>query len=185
MSAYPGQGYGPGAGHYDGYPQQQQRRYPPPQRPPPEGYDMYGYPISRGPGPEHGGAGAESAAAPPPPSGLQQFGHGAPREYTFQYSNCTGRRRALLIGINYFGQNGELRGCINDVRNVSAFLIERHGYRREDMVILTDDQENPIMQPTRENIINAMQWLVRDARPNDALFLHFSGGFHDARPCPP
>jgi len=27
------------------------------------------------------------------------------------------------IGINYFGQNGELRGCINDVKNIQAFLL--------------------------------------------------------------
>ena len=80
-----------------------------------------------------------------------------------------------MIGINYFGQDGELRGCINDVHNVSAFLVERHGYKREDMVLLTDDQSNPVMQPTRENIIRAMGWLVRDAQPNDALFLHYSG----------
>jgi len=80
-----------------------------------------------------------------------------------------------LIGINYFGQDGELKGCINDVRNVSAFLIERYGYRREDMVTLTDDERNPVQQPTKQNIIRAMQWLVEGARANDALFLHYSG----------
>ncbi|KAI9904011.1 hypothetical protein N3K66_000540 [Trichothecium roseum] len=105
----------------------------------------------------------------------EAFGHGAPDGYTFQYSDCSGRRKALLIGINYFGQDGELRGCINDVHNVSAFLAENHGYKREDMVLLTDDQSNPVMQPTRENIIRAMGWLVRDAQANDALFLHYSG----------
>jgi hypothetical protein len=110
-----------------------------------------------------------------PPSGAQEFGHGAPQGYTFQYSNCTGKRKALLIGINYFGQSGELRGCINDTKNVSNFLMERYGYKREDMIILTDDQANPVLQPTKQNIIRAMQWLVADAQPNDALFLHYSG----------
>jgi hypothetical protein len=110
-----------------------------------------------------------------PPQGAQQFGHGAPSNYTFQYSNCTGRRKALLIGINYFGQSGELRGCINDTQNLSSYLIESHGYKREDMVILTDDQSNPVLHPTKENIIRAMQWLVAGAQPNDALFLHYSG----------
>jgi hypothetical protein len=43
------------------------------------------------------------------------------------------------------------------------------------MVILTDDQSNPVMQPTKENIIRAMQWLVKGAQPNDSLFLHYSG----------
>jgi hypothetical protein len=81
----------------------------------------------------------------------------------------------LLIGINYFGQRGQLRGCINDVRNMSSYLVENFGYKREDMVILTDDQQNPMSQPTKQNILRAMHWLVKDARPNDSLFFHYSG----------
>lgn len=93
----------------------------------------------------------------------------------FQYSQCTGKKKALLIGINYTGQNGELRGCINDVKNVKQFLINQWSYKEADMVVLTDDQTNPRNRPTSANIIAAMQWLVRDARPNDALFFHYSG----------
>lgn len=106
---------------------------------------------------------------------MQQFGPGAPQGYSFQYSNCTGRRKALLIGINYFGQKGTLRGCINDVKNMSAYLNNHFGYKREDMVILTDDQQNPMSIPTKANMLRAMHWLVRDARPNDSLFFHYSG----------
>ncbi|KAH7316754.1 caspase domain-containing protein [Stachybotrys elegans] len=154
-----------GYGDYDSRP----RRYAPPNYPPPPGLDSYGYPLP------HSGYAQHARSGPPPPSGSQEFGHGAPQGYTFQYSNCTGKRKALLIGVNYFGQDGELRGCINDVHNVSSFLIERYNYKREDMVLLTDDQSNPAMQPTRANIIRAMEWLVRGAQPNDALFLHYSG----------
>lgn len=114
-------------------------------------------------------------APPPPPQGGQSFGGGAPQGYNFQYSTCTGRRKALLIGINYFGQKGQLRGCINDVKNMSGYLNGNFGYAREDMVILTDDQQNPMSQPTKANIIRAMHWLVKDARPNDSLFFHYSG----------
>ena len=110
-----------------------------------------------------------------PPTAPQQFGHGAPSQYQFQYSNCTGKRKALLIGINYFGQRGQLRGCINDVKNMSTYLNQNFGYAREDMVILTDDQQNPMSQPTKANILRAMHWLVKDARPNDSLFFHYSG----------
>jgi len=106
---------------------------------------------------------------------MQQFGHGAPSGYSFQYSNCTGRRKALLIGINYIGQKGQLRGCINDVKNVSTYLNNHFGYKREDMVILTDDQQNPMSLPTKANIFRAMQWLVSGAQPNDSLFFHYSG----------
>ncbi|KAJ9226710.1 hypothetical protein DTO027B5_1954 [Paecilomyces variotii] len=110
-----------------------------------------------------------------PPEGGQSFGHGAPSSYKFQYSNCTGRRKALLIGINYLGQPNQLRGCINDVTQMSIFLHDVHGYRREDMVILTDDQRNPMSQPTKANILRAMRWLVQNAKPHDSLFFHFSG----------
>ncbi|KAF2008193.1 hypothetical protein P154DRAFT_453704 [Amniculicola lignicola CBS 123094] len=114
-------------------------------------------------------------APPPPPTQPQNFGHGAPNGYSFQYSACNGRRKALLIGINYFGQRGQLRGCINDVKNMSTYLNEFFGYKREDMVILTDDQQNPMSQPTKANILRAMHWLVKDAHPNDSLFFHYSG----------
>ena len=62
-----------------------------------------------------------------------------------------------------------------DVRNMTAYLVEHFGYKREDMVILTDDQQNPMSQPSKQNILRAMHWLVKDARPNDALFFHYSG----------
>lgn len=120
------------------------------------------------------------SAPPPPPSTPQTFGYGHPQGYSFQYSQCNGRRKALLVGINYFGQRGQLRGCINDVRNMSAYLIAHFQYKREDMVILTDDQQNPMSQPTKQNILRAMHWLVKDARPNDSLFFHYSGKWAQA-----
>ncbi|KAG2200326.1 hypothetical protein INT46_002366 [Mucor plumbeus] len=86
----------------------------------------------------------------------------------FQLSNCQGRKRALLIGINYFGTSNELKGCINDVHNIKAFLVQLYNFREADMVILTDDQADPRHVPTKRNIIEAMQWLVRDSRPNDS-----------------
>ncbi|QPG96743.1 hypothetical protein C2857_005148 [Epichloe festucae Fl1] len=158
--------YGPPQGNYGPRP---------PSGPPPPGYGHSPQPQYARPPPAEGNYAMRAQAGPPPPTAPQQFGHGAPQGYTFQYSNCTGRRKALLIGINYFGQKGELRGCINDVHNVSQFLIARYGYKREDMVILTDDQQNPVMRPTKDNMLRAMGWLVKDARPNDSLFFHFSG----------
>ncbi|KAI0467305.1 caspase domain-containing protein [Xylaria cf. heliscus] len=178
---------------YNGYPQQgqppqqygyqhpQQPYYsqgPPPPQQQPGGYNNASNQYGRPPMPttnsnsyNHG----NYAAPPPPPAGPQHFGHGAPENYAFRYSNCSGRRKALLVGINYFGQRGQLRGCINDVRNMSSYLAEHFGYKREDMVILTDDQQNPMSQPTKQNLLRAMHWLVKDARPNDSLFFHYSG----------
>ncbi|EIN07797.1 peptidase C14 [Punctularia strigosozonata HHB-11173 SS5] len=115
-----------------------------------------------------------------PPSQQQFYGphfeaNGRDAQPFFQYSQCTGRKRALAIGINYVGQNGELKGCINDANNMVNFLCSSYGYNRDDIVMLTDDAQNARQIPTKENIFQAMQWLVRDAQPNDSLFFHYSG----------
>ena len=80
-----------------------------------------------------------------------------------------------MIGINYIGTPNQLRGCINDVLNISQFLTQR-GFSHDDMVILRDDNPpNPASYPKKANMIRAMHWLVDDARPNDSLFFHYSG----------
>eukprot|EP01101_Sappina_pedata_P005141 TRINITY_DN22_c0_g1_i6.p1 TRINITY_DN22_c0_g1~~TRINITY_DN22_c0_g1_i6.p1 ORF type:complete len:218 (+),score=67.17 TRINITY_DN22_c0_g1_i6:49-702(+) len=85
------------------------------------------------------------------------------------------RRRALLVGINYYKQQGELRGCINDVKNLKNFLIQ-NGFSSSpsDMTVLTDDGLNTAL-PTRANILAACMWLVHDNQPGDLLFFHYSG----------
>jgi uncharacterized caspase-like protein len=60
---------------------------------------------------------------------------------------------------------------------VKEFLNSVFGFPNtaDCMVCLTDDNPDPNYQPTRQNIINAMNWLVADAQPGDSLFFHFSG----------
>ncbi|KAG8686199.1 Ca(2+)-dependent cysteine protease [Ceratobasidium sp. 423] len=129
-------------------------------------------------GPGHPGGSPMTGNAHMPPAGQQMYGpsqnNNGP-QMSFHYSQCTGRKKVLSIGINYFGQNGELRGCINDSNNLCEFLTGQFGYKKEDIVKLTDDATNPQQMPTRENILKAMQWLVKDAKPNDSLFFHYSG----------
>lgn len=107
--------------------------------------------------------------------GPQMQGPNQIQQSSFQYSQCNGKKKALCIGINYVGQKEELRGCINDANNMKRFLSAQFGYKEEDMVILTDDARDPRQIPTQQNILRAMEWLVRDARPNDSLFFHYSG----------
>ncbi|KAH8918555.1 hypothetical protein BT69DRAFT_1285591 [Atractiella rhizophila] len=106
---------------------------------------------------------------PPKPSSKDPF--------FYKYSACSGRRRALLIGINYTGViKEELKGCHNDVHNMKKFLIDRYNYKAKDIVTLLDHPKRGKREvPTRKNIIDAMKWLVQDARVNDSLFMHFSG----------
>ncbi|CDK25715.1 unnamed protein product [Kuraishia capsulata CBS 1993] len=95
--------------------------------------------------------------------------------YNYQYSTCTGRKKALLVGINYIGTNNQLNGCINDVTNVSQFLERNCGFTKDNMVILVETNTNRRAVPLRQNIIDGMKWLVKDAKPNDSLFFHYSG----------
>eukprot|EP00933_Yihiella_yeosuensis_P061771 TRINITY_DN64617_c0_g1_i1.p1 TRINITY_DN64617_c0_g1~~TRINITY_DN64617_c0_g1_i1.p1 ORF type:complete len:373 (+),score=62.16 TRINITY_DN64617_c0_g1_i1:60-1178(+) len=86
----------------------------------------------------------------------------------------TGRHRALLVGVNYFGTCAQLRGCINDVHNIRKLLIETYGWKPSNIRILTDDGNGNAM-PTRQNIEGSLSWLAQDARPGDVLFFSFSG----------
>ncbi|KAN0060987.1 Ca(2+)-dependent cysteine protease [Thecaphora frezii] len=142
--------------------------------PPPGGYDQRSHiqaQTSYGYGPTQGPVG--------PPEYATNNVHCNPQggmmgNVRYEYSSMQGKRKALLIGINYFGQRGELKGCINDVQNLKRFLISR-GYKEDDMVILTDDMRDARSIPTRQNITAAMHWLVRGAQPGDALVFHYSG----------
>eukprot|EP00923_Selenidium_pygospionis_P020690 GHVN01035678.1.p1 GENE.GHVN01035678.1~~GHVN01035678.1.p1 ORF type:complete len:487 (-),score=112.75 GHVN01035678.1:1911-3341(-) len=108
-----------------------------------------------------------------------QIGAGSKINSTF----LDGARKSVLIGINYVGMNGELRGCINDVHRMRAF-IERNGFPDgHEQFILTDEPDDEFLgyphlqhaQPSKENILYALRWLVKDVQPGDSLFLHYSG----------
>jgi hypothetical protein len=93
-------------------------------------------------------------------------------------------RRALLIGINYYGQDAELSGCINDITDVEVYL-RQIGFT--EFTILKDFSEEDIdhdsitatrpdiLPPTADNIIAAMRAAVTATRPGDTLYVHYSG----------
>ncbi|KAH8898244.1 peptidase C14 [Thozetella sp. PMI_491] len=89
------------------------------------------------------------------------------------------RKKALIIGINYFGSQHELKGCINDAMNVQQFLVNERGFSdsQNDMVILTDDPQNEgtPYYPTGENLMAAFKWLTSYNQPGDILWLSYSG----------
>ena len=84
-----------------------------------------------------------------------------------------GAKRAILIGINYVGQKGQLSGCHNDVKNIKKYLIEKEGFQEKDMLILMDDGRHH--QPTRRNIMDAFQRITQYSKAGDCVFVHYSG----------
>lgn len=89
----------------------------------------------------------------------------------------SGKKRSLLIGINYCGTQNELHGCANDVKRMLPLLEKLHFPRdSESQLVLLDEEGAPAdKKPTRANIMKAFAWLVQGARKGDALLFHYSG----------
>jgi hypothetical protein len=79
-------------------------------------------------------------------------------------------KRALVIGIDYVGQDAELTGCVRDADDTAAFLAD-HDYQ---VVRLVDRGNDDVMrQPTRRIILRELMALV--SSPARKLYLHYSG----------
>ena len=88
-----------------------------------------------------------------------------------------GRRKSLFIGINYYGSQAELHGCVDDVHRMLP-LIHSWGFPEDEAhcKVLLDSPDWPTdKRPTKANIKAAMSWLVAGAAAGDALFMHYSG----------
>ena len=79
-------------------------------------------------------------------------------------------KRALLIGINKYQMAGaDLRGCVNDVQDLSAVLTEFCGFDKRDITTLTD------AAASKKAIQTGIKALLRDSKKGDVLLLHYSG----------
>ena len=96
------------------------------------------------------------------------------------HSGGEGQKRAVLVGINYRGQNGELRGCHNDAYHMRDYLIQEQGFPVENITVLTDDGAG--VQPTKQKMIMALKDMVDISVAGDSVFFHYSGhgGFLEA-----
>jgi len=89
-----------------------------------------------------------------------------------------GKKKALLIGINYLNLpvgKGRLTGCVNDVHNMKELITKKFGFDESNIRVLTDDNAPGTLQPTKNNILEGINWLVSGASKGDSLFFHFSG----------
>ena len=79
-------------------------------------------------------------------------------------------KRALLIGINKYQVPGaDLRGCVNDVKDLSAALIKFYNFKKSDITELLDKAA------TQKAIKDGITKLVRGAKEGDVIVLHYSG----------
>ena len=75
--------------------------------------------------------------------------------------------KALLVGINKY-KNAPLNGCVNDVSDMANLLVDRYGFKPENVSILVDERA------TKKRIIKRLKWLTQ-SNVGDRCLFHFSG----------
>lgn len=83
-------------------------------------------------------------------------------------------KRALCIGINYITTpTARLYGCIRDSIEMTEFLQDSLGYKREDIVVLRDDM--PDAMPTATRIVGELNRLQSLSLLSEEIIIHYSG----------
>lgn len=87
-----------------------------------------------------------------------------------------GQRWALLIGVDDYEDSAfaDLRYTANDARKLAGILIDSGSWRSDHVVVMTPDQPDPRLQPTRLNILKQLDRLSRLSDADTVLFF-FSG----------
>src|SRR3954470_20636292 len=77
--------------------------------------------------------------------------------------------KALLIGINEYKNVNHLRGCVNDVHNMSRLLTDVFGFDSKNIRTLLD------RKATKSEVQKGQKWLFQGTGPGDRVVMHFSG----------
>jgi len=78
-------------------------------------------------------------------------------------------RRALLIGIGKYQAVPRLPGSKNDIDLVHQVLVSRYGFSEQDIHTVMDEAA------TREGMLAAFNRIIKEAGPNDVVYIHYSG----------
>jgi len=82
------------------------------------------------------------------------------------------RRRAIFVDIQ--SSSNRSVGCANDIKKMVSYMSSKF-----DCLVLSDDIASKPKKkkkwPTRQNILNAIDWAVKDMKAEDEAFIHYSG----------
>ncbi|KAF8044380.1 hypothetical protein BT93_A2390 [Corymbia citriodora subsp. variegata] len=106
---------------------------------------------------------------PPPPPPHPSYGPPGPPP------PAHGGKRALICGVSYRNTRDELKGCVNDAKCMKFLLVNRFKFPEPSILVLTEDERDPLRRPTKQNMRMALHWLVQGCRAGDSLVFHFSG----------
>jgi hypothetical protein len=85
-------------------------------------------------------------------------------------------RKALLVGINNYpyGDDDDLRGCVNDAKGWYQVLKDHYDFAARDMRLLTNSKAR------RKDIVRELKWLLKRAKTGDVLvFANSSHGTNE------
>jgi hypothetical protein len=80
-----------------------------------------------------------------------------------------GTKRALLIGINKYKSLPRLQGSLNDIETMRQILLTRWGFSEANIMTVIDEAA------TRVGMLAALEQLVKESKPNDTVYVHYSG----------
>jgi hypothetical protein len=94
---------------------------------------------------------------------------------------CLGRphrKIAILVACEYVTYDMEgviqrLPGCHSDIKKMQEMLMEHYGYHYNNFIILSDENDS-FIQPTRQNILETFQKLVKQ-RDLSRIVMYYSG----------
>ena len=78
-------------------------------------------------------------------------------------------KRALLIGISKYEVLPRLPGSKNDIELVRQVLLSRYGFSDHNVHVVRDEAA------TRDGILSSLNKIVKEAGPNDVVYVHYSG----------
>ncbi|XVE66566.1 hypothetical protein DITRI_Ditri08aG0088800 [Diplodiscus trichospermus] len=114
------------------------------------------------------GSSKKPAASVSPPTNY-------PKLCALDKSGPLAKKRAVLCGVSYKKWKYKLKGTINDALNMKDFLIKDHGFAEENILVLTEEQTDARLIPTKVNIENCLNWLVKEFHSGDSLVFYYSG----------
>ena len=136
--------------------------------------------------PLQGGGGGGMGAPYDPARGVPGGADSPPRELVYDSGpgdgkpeeEVSGAAKAVFVDCSYTGSPFEVgasgsEGDADEMSRLQNFLMYV-GFNAK-VQVLTEASKAAHLVPTRRNILNALAWLVKDARSGDVLFLYYAG----------
>ena len=87
----------------------------------------------------------------------------------------SGKRYALVVGINGYEHLGKLEYCRQDAEAVAKVLVERAGFGQKRVCLIADGQEKKANQPTYTNLLRRFKQFTSLPKKGDTLLIFFAG----------